>query len=118
MIGDRGVKLSGGEKQRLSIARAFLRQADIILLDEATSSLDSHTEKLIQEAMANIFQRTTSIVVAHRLSTIKHADKIMVLEEGSVVEAGALDELLSKKGKFYQHWESQKSLDVSSKQLI
>ncbi len=107
-IGDRGVTLSGGEKQRVSIARALVKGAEILLLDEATSSLDSATERLIQEAIDEAIKARTAIVIAHRLSTIKHADKIIVMENGSVVEEGTLDELLAKKGKFFGYWEAQK----------
>lgn len=108
LIGDRGVRLSGGEKQRVSIARALLKDAEILILDEATSSLDSKTESLIQEAIDDAVTGRTSIVIAHRLSTIKHADKIVVIEEGQVSEEGTLDELLAAKGAFYALWEQQK----------
>ncbi|MDD5041833.1 MAG: ABC transporter ATP-binding protein [Candidatus Peribacteraceae bacterium] len=108
LIGDRGVKLSGGEKQRVSIARALLKDAEILILDEATSSLDSKTESLIQEAIDDAVTGRTSIVIAHRLSTIRHADKIVVLEEGRIAEEGALDDLLQKKGAFFALWEQQK----------
>ncbi|MDP7069552.1 MAG: ATP-binding cassette domain-containing protein, partial [Candidatus Peribacteraceae bacterium] len=108
LIGDRGVKLSGGEKQRVSIARALLKGADILILDEATSSLDSKTEHLIQEAIDEAVQGRTSIVIAHRLSTIKHADKIVVIEEGQCKEEGTLDDLLAKKGVFFGLWEQQR----------
>ncbi|MBI1812276.1 ABC transporter ATP-binding protein [Candidatus Peregrinibacteria bacterium] len=108
LIGDRGVKLSGGEKQRVSIARALLRGAEILILDEATSSLDSQTEKLIQEAIDEAVAGRTAIVIAHRLSTIKHADKIVVFQEGKVVEQGTLDQLLQRKGVFFHLWEEQK----------
>ncbi|MBU0766645.1 ABC transporter ATP-binding protein/permease [Patescibacteria group bacterium] len=108
LIGDRGVKLSGGEKQRVSIARALLKGSSILILDEATSSLDSKTEKLIQEAIDEAVQGRTSIVIAHRLSTIKHANKIVVIEGGEVVEEGALDDLLVRKGEFFSLWEEQK----------
>lgn len=107
-IGDRGVQLSGGEKQRVSIARAMLKRAEIMVLDEATSSLDSGTEKLIQEAINDMVAGKTAIVIAHRLSTIKKADKIVVLEDGRVAEEGTLGDLLAKKGRFYRYWEDQK----------
>jgi len=108
LIGDRGVKLSGGEKQRVSIARALLKGAEVLILDEATSSLDTRTERLIQEAIDEAIKGRTAIVIAHRLSTIKHADKIIVIDNGCCVEEGSLEELLSKKGKFYELWEEQK----------
>jgi ATP-binding cassette, subfamily B, bacterial MsbA len=108
LIGDRGVKLSGGEKQRVSIARALLKGTEILILDEATSSLDSQTEKLIQEAIDEAVQGRTAIVIAHRLSTVKNADKIIVLKEGCVDEEGTLEELLEKRGLFYRLWEEQK----------
>ena len=108
LIGDRGVKLSGGEKQRVSIARALLKGADILILDEATSSLDSKTEKLIQEAIDEAVLGRTSIVIAHRLSTIKNADKIVVIEEVLCKAQGTLDELLAQRGVFFNLWEEQK----------
>ena len=108
LIGDRGVKLSGGEKQRVAIARALLRGAEILILDEATSSLDSGTEKLIQEAIDEAITGRTAIVIAHRLSTIKHADKIIVLKDGQSVEEGTLQELLDRKELFHRLWEEQK----------
>lgn len=108
LIGDRGVRLSGGEKQRVAIARALLKGSEILILDEATSSLDSMTEKLIQEAIDEAVKDRTAIVIAHRLSTIKNADKIVVIENGEVVEQGTLHELLDKKGRFYEYWEEQK----------
>jgi ABC-type multidrug transport system fused ATPase/permease subunit len=107
-VGDRGVRLSGGEKQRVSIARALLKGAEMLILDEATSSLDSSTEKLIQDALNEVMEERTAIVIAHRLFTIRHADKIVVIENGSLIEQGSLNELLEKKGKFYEYWEAQK----------
>jgi len=107
-IGERGIKLSGGEKQRVSIARAILRRAEILILDEATSALDTYTEKLIQEALEKVVQNKTSIVIAHRLSTILRAGKIIVIESGTVAEEGQLEELLKKQSIFYRYWQHQK----------
>ena len=107
LIGDRGVQLSGGEKQRVSIARALLKDADILILDEATSALDSDTEELIQQAIEEVVKDKTTIVIAHRLSTIKNADHIAVIENGRCVEQGSLEELLDAKGRFSDYWEKQ-----------
>jgi ABC-type multidrug transport system fused ATPase/permease subunit len=108
VIGDRGVKLSGGEKQRVSIARALLKGSEILILDEATSSLDAETERLIQEAMDDAMQGKTAIVIAHRLSTIRRAEKIIVIENGRCKEEGTLEELKAKGGTFSRLWEAQK----------
>jgi subfamily B ATP-binding cassette protein MsbA len=107
-IGDRGVKLSGGEKQRLSIARALLKGADILILDEATSSLDTKTERLIQESINEMIEHKTVIAIAHRLSTIQHADRIIVIDNGKTLEEGTLNELLASRGLFYEYWKDQK----------
>jgi len=100
-IGDRGSKLSGGEKQRLTIARAVLKNPPILILDEATSSLDTESEKLVQDAINKMMQNRTSIVIAHRLSTIKNADEIVVLQHGSIVERGTHQSLMEVDG-FYK----------------
>jgi len=101
-IGDRGSKLSGGERQRLTIARAVVKNPPILILDEATSSLDTESERLVQDAINNMMQNRTSIVIAHRLSTIRHADEIIVLQKGEIVERGNHDELMTKQGYYYR----------------
>jgi ATP-binding cassette, subfamily B, bacterial MsbA len=101
-IGDRGTKLSGGERQRLTIARAIVKNPPILILDEATSSLDTESERLVQDAINNMMQNRTSIVIAHRLSTIRHADEILVLQKGEIVERGTHEELLEKRGYYHK----------------
>ena len=100
VIGDRGSRLSGGQRQRLSIARAILKNPPILILDEATSALDTESEKLVQEALEHLMAERTTLVVAHRLSTIKHADLICVLHEGQIVERGTHEDLY-KLGGYY-----------------
>jgi ATP-binding cassette subfamily B protein len=100
LVGERGVKLSVGEKQRLSIARALLKDPPILILDEATASVDTATERLIQEALERLMFHRTSIVIAHRLSTIVHADQILVLDHGHIIERGTHDELLASGGNY------------------
>ena len=101
MLGERGTRLSGGQRQRISIARALLRDPPILLLDEATSALDPRSERLVQEAIDRLMQDRTVLVIAHRLSTVRHADRIVVLDEGRVVEQGTHDELF-RAGRLYR----------------
>jgi len=107
-LGEKGVKLSGGEKQRVGIARAVFRQPQLLLLDEATSHLDIESEQKIQEALQQFFEKTTAIVIAHRLSTLRQMDRIVVIKGGRVAEEGAFASLIQKKGEFYRLWERQK----------
>ena len=101
-IGDRGCLLSGGQRQRISIARAILKNPPILILDEATSALDTESERLVQEALEQLMRNRTTLVVAHRLSTIRNADLICVVHEGQIVEQGKHDELVAKDG-YYKH---------------
>jgi subfamily B ATP-binding cassette protein MsbA len=98
VIGERGVKLSGGQKQRISIARALLKNPPILILDEATSSLDTASEVIVQKALDNLMTNRTTFVIAHRLSTVRKADKILVLDKGKIAESGTHEELLSRGG--------------------
>jgi subfamily B ATP-binding cassette protein MsbA len=101
VIGERGVKLSGGQRQRISIARALLADPKIIILDEATSNLDTESESYIQKSLRKLMQDRTTFVIAHRLSTIQQADQILVIEDGNIVERGKHTELIAKKGRYY-----------------
>ena len=99
-MGERGLKLSGGEKQRVAIARCLLKDSPIVFLDEATSSLDTETEQAIQSSLQMLGKKKTVIIIAHRLSTVQHADNIVVLEAGKIVESGNHQELLKKDGRY------------------
>ncbi len=109
LVGERGLKVSGGEKQRIAIARAILKGSPILLFDEATSALDSHSEQAILSAMREVAQRHTSLVIAHRLSTVTDADKIIVMKQGQVVEQGQHHQLLAANGEYARMWQLQQS---------
>jgi subfamily B ATP-binding cassette protein MsbA len=102
VIGERGVKISGGERQRLALARAILKNPPVLILDEATSALDTESEILVQEAIERLMAGRTSIVIAHRLSTVQHADRIVVIEDGKIVETGKHAELIGKTRGLYR----------------
>jgi subfamily B ATP-binding cassette protein MsbA len=106
-IGDRGSKLSGGERQRLSIARAILKNPPILILDEATSALDAESERLVQDALTKLMANRTSIVIAHRISTIKNADEIIVMQKGNIVERGSHAELLAHNAVYKKLYDLQ-----------
>ena len=112
LIGERGVKLSGGQKQRLAIARALYKDPSILVFDEATSSIDNHTESLIQRSMKDICKDRTALIIAHRLSTIRYADNIIVIDNGSIAETGSHDELVLKNGLYKRLWDIQTGVVV------
>ncbi|MBP6858494.1 MAG: ABC transporter ATP-binding protein [Candidatus Pacebacteria bacterium] len=109
LIGEKGVKLSGGEKQRLGIARAVFKNPEILFLDEATSHLDVESEQKIQDSLKHFFKDVTAVVIAHRLSTIKEMDRIMVMQDGKIIETGTFDELYAKDGRFREFWDKQQA---------
>ena len=111
IVGERGVKLSGGERQRVAIARAILADPRILILDEATSSLDSESEAAIQEGLTELMKGRTTFVIAHRLSTVRKADRILVLEDGQVIERGRHEELLALGGRYHALYTRQYNLE-------
>ena len=111
VVGERGVKLSGGQRQRISIARAILADPRILILDEATSSLDSESEALIQHGLSFLMEGRTTFVIAHRLSTIRSADQILVVEQGGIVERGNHEELYAARGRYYDLYTKQHGLE-------
>jgi ATP-binding cassette subfamily B protein len=117
MVGERGLKLSGGEKQRVAIARTILKNPPILLLDEATSALDTHTEREIQSALKEVSKNRTALVIAHRLSTVVDADEILVLDHGEIVERGRHDELVARGGHYASMWNKQKEAAAAREKL-
>ena len=116
-VGERGLKLSGGEKQRVAIARTILKSPPILILDEATSALDTRTEQEIKSALDMVSKNRTTLVIAHRLSTVTDADEIIVLDAGSIAERGTQRELLAQKGLYMTMWNRQQAVSDAQQRL-
>jgi len=117
IVGEGGIKLSGGQRQRIAIARAILKKVPILILDEATSALDSATERKIQQSLWELMQDRTTIVIAHRLSTLARLDRILVFDDGAIVESGTHDELLAKEGHYAHLWKLQSDGFLPEKEM-
>jgi len=117
VIGEKGVRLSGGERQRLAIARAILKNAPILILDEATSALDTESEAYVQAALSNLMEGRTVFVIAHRLSTVRRADRILVLEQGRVTETGTHEQLLQRSGTYRRLYDLQFELEPTERRV-
>ena len=113
LVGEGGYRLSGGQRQRIAIARAILKDAPLLILDEATSAVDNETEAALQRSISTISQNRTTMIVAHRLSTVRNANKIVVFENGSIIEHGTHDELVTLDGKYAALWRVQTGIIVS-----
>jgi subfamily B ATP-binding cassette protein MsbA len=118
IVGERGVFLSGGQRQRLAIARSLLVDAPLLILDEATSALDAESERFVQQAIANLVRNRTTLVIAHRLSTVRRADKIVVMEAGRIIETGSHEELLARGGQYRKLYELQFADEENSTALV
>ena len=116
-VGERGVKISGGQRQRIGIARALYKQADVIVFDEATSALDTLTEREIKESLSSLAQKRTTIIIAHRLSTVVGANNILVIDNGKIVETGTHKQLLRKKGLYADMWSTQQTIQKAEEML-
>ena len=117
IVGERGLKLSGGEKQRVAIARTLLKNPPILILDEATSALDTLTEREIKDSLKSLAEERTTIIIAHRLSTVVDADKILVLDKGKIIEHGTHKQLIKKRGLYADMWSTQQTIKKAEETL-